>query len=181
MAGARRWTGAYTLRMQTSVEIVQVDLVQSRHAADLLRLMDAYAADEMGGGTPLEVAVRDRLIAALQDQPSYVGLLAYEGARAVGLANCFRGFSTFRAAPLLNLHDLVVAPGHRGRGIGAQLLAAVAQKAGDLGCCKVTLEVQSENRVAQSAYRRAGFAPYTLDAALGHAMFWQKLLHAARP
>jgi GNAT superfamily N-acetyltransferase len=162
--------------MQSLLEVVPVDLVAPHHATDLLQLMDSYAADEMGGASALDPGVRSRLVAALKSEPGYVGLLAYEGTRALGLANCFRGFSTFRAAPLLNLHDLVVAPSHRGRGIGAQLLAAVQQKARELGCCKVTLEVQSENRVAQSAYLRAGFAPYTLGDALGHAQFWQKLL-----
>jgi GNAT superfamily N-acetyltransferase len=162
--------------MQTTLEIVQVALEKPRHAADLLRLLDTYAADQMGGASPLAPAVRSRLVAGLADQPGYVGLLAYESERAVGLANCFRGYSTFRAAPLLNLHDLVVEPDRRGRGIGARLLAAVADKARELGCCKVTLEVQSANLVAQAAYRRAGFAPYELGDELGHALFWQRLL-----
>jgi len=44
---------------------------------------------------------------------------------------CFRGFSTFAAAPLINVHDLAVVPGFRGQGIGRRLLEAVEMYAED--------------------------------------------------
>jgi ribosomal protein S18 acetylase RimI-like enzyme len=43
-------------------------------------------------------------------------------------------------------------------------------------CCKLTLEVLSNNQVAQTAYRKAGFAGYQLDPKAGQALFWQKKL-----
>ena len=97
----------------------------------------------------------------------------------VGLINCFAGFSTFAARPLLNIHDVVVHADYRGRGIGRGLLAWAEQRARDLGCCKLTLEVLSNNTAAQAAYERAGFAPYVLDPAAGQALFLQKLLPEA--
>ena len=42
------------------------------------------------------------------------------------------------------------------------------------GCCKVTLEVLSNNEKAKKAYTRFGFEPYVLDPAAGPAQFWQK-------
>jgi ribosomal protein S18 acetylase RimI-like enzyme len=92
----------------------------------------------------------------------------------VGLAVCFLGFSTFQARPLLNIHDLAVRPNHRGAGVGGALLGAVESEALRMGCCKVTLEVRTDNHTAQSLYRRAGFGPGT-DPSFGYA-FWTKTL-----
>ena len=44
------------------------------------------------------------------------------------------------------------------------------------GCCKLTLEVLSENHAAKKAYARYGFGPYELDPKAGQAHFWQKAL-----
>jgi ribosomal protein S18 acetylase RimI-like enzyme len=84
----------------------------------------------------------------------------------VGLAVCFLGYSTFAARPLVNIHDLIVHPNFRRRGVAAQLLAAVETRARELGCCKVTLEVRVDNAAARSLYATRGFSsggsPYEL-------------------
>jgi GNAT superfamily N-acetyltransferase len=102
-------------------------------------------------------------------------MLARLNDRAVGLANCFIGYSTFAAAPLVNIHDLAVLPGHRGTGIGKALLVAVEAEALKRGACKITLEVLSGNP-ARHLYAREGYGDYQLDPATGHALFWQKRL-----
>ena len=56
------------------------------------------------------------------------------------------------------------------------MLGWAEQRARELGCCKLTLEVLSNNTRALAAYERAGFAPYVLDPAAGHALFLQKTL-----
>lgn len=91
-----------------------------------------------------------------------------------GLALCIEGFSSFDCKPLLNIHDLVVAPAYRGRGLSKRLLGKVEETATELGCSKLTLEVLEGNRVAQSAYRAFGFDGYELRPETGKAMFWQK-------
>lgn len=145
-------------------------------AAALLELLDHYARDPMGGGKGLPDAVRAQLIERLRGVPHYVGGLALLGEQAVGLVNCFTGFSTFAARPLLNVHDLVVRDGHRGQGVGQALLGWAEATARQLGCCKVTLEVLSGNPVALRAYERAGFKPYVLDPAAGQALLLEKKL-----
>ena len=50
---------------------------------------------------------------------------------AVGLIDCFAGFSTFAAKPLLNVHDIVVHASRRGQGIAQALLAWAGQRAGE--------------------------------------------------
>ncbi len=162
--------------MSQAVAIVEADLNHPNHQRDILALTEAYARDPMGNGGPLPAETRDRLIAGLKDHPTTLILLAYIGEKAVGIATCFRGFSTFFAQPLVNIHDLAVLPEHRGQRIGQQLLAAVEQKARELGCCKVTLEVQENNTKARRIYERAGFSQAVYVAATDGALYYAKLL-----
>lgn len=162
--------------MPPDVRIAAVDLDDPAQAASFLSLLDHYARDPMGGGDGLHPDVRARLPAALRMQPGFHGALAWQGADAVGLINCFAGFSTFAAQPLLNVHDIVVRQSERGRGIGQALLAWAEARARELGCCKLTLEVLSRNERAMASYRRAGFVPYELDPAAGQALLLQKKL-----
>ncbi|MFN3863822.1 MAG: GNAT family N-acetyltransferase [Erythrobacter sp.] len=151
------------------------DYRDPRDAADLVALLDAYARDPMGGGEPLADGVKARLARDLAANRHAFSLLARLDGEAVGLANCFMGYSTFAAAPLVNIHDLAVLPGRRGAGIGTALLAAIEAEALKRGACKVTLEVLSGNP-ARRLYARAGYGDYRLDPATGHALFWQKRL-----
>jgi len=101
----------------------------------MVALLNGYAADPMGGNAPLPAAVRARLAPALSELPGALVLLARAGRTPVGVAVCFIGFSTFRARPLTNVHDLAVAPGWRGRGIGRRLLDEVVAAARAQGHC----------------------------------------------
>lgn len=152
------------------------DYTNPRDAADVVALLDAYARDPMGGATPLPDDVKARLAGDLAANPHAFSLLARIGDEAVGLANCFMGYSTFAAAPLVNIHDFAVLPGHRGAGIGRALLAAVEAEALKRGACKVTLEVLSGNGPAKRLYAANGYGDYQLDPASGQALFWQKRL-----
>ena len=160
------------------LDIIEADLSRPEHQKAVVDLTDAYAADAMGNGRPLPEPVRASLVPGLREQPTVVVFLAYDGADPVGIATCFRGFSTFAARPLINIHDLAVLPSHRGKGIGRRLLEAVERKARTLGCCKVTLEVQEENRRARRIYERAGFAQTVYAEGAGGALFFSKPLRA---
>ena len=144
--------------------------------AALVALLDAYARDPMGGGTPLADDVKARLCDELAALPSAASFIAWIGDEAVGLVNTFEGYSTFKARPLLNVHDIAVLPAQRGRGVGQALLAACEAHARERGCCKLTLEVLSGNARALRSYDRFGFAPYTLDPREGQAQLMQKWL-----
>lgn len=144
------------------MRIVQADLADPAHAAAVVGIIDSYASDPAGGGAPLPADVRERLVPGLREQPTALVLLAFEDETAVGVAVCFFGYSTFKARPLLNIHDLAVVPGRRGRGIGGALLEAAEQRARADGCCKLTLEVQEGNAPARGLYARFGFRDYAL-------------------
>lgn len=164
-----------------TLRIAAVDLKNGPISRTWLDLLDHYAHDPMGGGHGLSDYAKANLARELRVLPSFHGALAWQTQadgheEAVGLINCFTGFSTFAAQPLLNIHDIVVRAECRGQGIGRALLGWAEQRAKELGCCKLTLEVLSNNAIALAAYQRAGFEAYTLDPRAGHALFLQKAL-----
>ncbi|WP_225784607.1 GNAT family N-acetyltransferase [Xenophilus sp. Marseille-Q4582] len=159
--------------------MIQISLVDYRnpvHAQALVELLDAYARDPAGGGTPLTERVKAELPAALAARPQAFSVLAFDGEQAVGLINCVEGFSTFACQPLVNVHDVVVAASHRGQRVAQRMLEAVEAEARRRGACKLTLEVLAGNAPALRAYEREGFAGYQLDPAFGQALFLQKKL-----
>lgn len=158
------------------ITLTDVDLGQPAHAQAVLRLTRAYALDPMGGGRDLPASVQAELVPRLRQRPDYFGVIAWDDGLAVALATCFEGFSTFAARPLMNVHDLYVAPTHRGLGLSHRLLVRVEQRARERGCAKLTLEVLDGNTAAVASYRRFGFDTYALDPAYGRAQFWQKPL-----
>ncbi len=159
-----------------ALTIVLADYGNPRDAAAVIALLDAYARDPMGGGAPLAEGVRARLIGDLAANAQAFSLIARLDGVPVGLANCFMAYSTFAAAPIVNIHDFAVLPGHRGAGIGKALLAAVEAEALKRGACKITLEVLSGNHPAKALYASQGYGDYQLDPAAGQALFWQKRL-----
>jgi ribosomal protein S18 acetylase RimI-like enzyme len=141
----------------TSVLVRSADLADATDAAAIVLVLDAYATDPRGGGQPLTDAVQARLVAGLRQTPTSRVWLAFVDHAPVGVCVGFLGYSTFRALPLLNIHDLAVLPGQRGRGIGRALLAAAESQALTEGCCKLTLEVQDDNAPARRLYDSFGF------------------------
>lgn len=162
--------------MKPLANIVQADLSRADHQQAVLALTNAYALDAMGNRGPLPAEVLARLIPALRAHPTTLILLAYVEDKAVGIATCFRGFSTFSAQPLVNLHDLAVLPEFRGRGIGRLLLDGVARKAAELGCCKVTLEVHEHNMKARRTYELAGFTHASHGEGSGGSLFYTRVI-----
>jgi ribosomal protein S18 acetylase RimI-like enzyme len=160
----------------SSIEIIEAELNLAKHQRDVLAMVDAYAQDPMGNGRPLSPEVREALIPALKNHPTTLIFLAYEGDAPCGVAVCFLGFSTFAAKPLVNIHDLAVLTSHRGRGVGRMLLEGVEKKALELGCCKLTLEVQANNHPAQGLYQSVGFAQAEYTETAGAALFYAKPL-----
>ena len=162
------------------MRIERVDYLAPRDARALVLLLDAYALDPMGGGQGLSVEVKARLCADLARRTGAASFIAWlgagESAQPIGLINCLEGYSTFKAQPLLNIHDIAVLPAHRGQGVGQALLAAAQDHARACGCCKLTLEVLTGNQTALASYQRFGFEAYTLDPAAGQASFMHKWL-----
>jgi len=155
-----------------SVTIFEANLDDPIHQEAVRGLLDAYAADPMGRGEPLSESVKHELIDGLKSHPTTLILLAFSDDRPAGVAVCFRGFSTFAARPLLNIHDLAVFPEFRGQGVGRRLLEETHRRAAGLGCCKVTLEVREDNHRAQGLYRSMGYGQGNGDTV--GMLFWER-------
>lgn len=145
------------------------------HQQAIINLLDMYCRDEFGSGQPLPEETRAKLIEGLRAARGICFLAeeptASSPSEFIGLAVCLPSFSSFRARPILNIHDIAVAPGYRGKGVGQALLNAVEVEARRRGCCKVTLEVREDNEIAKASYLRAGFAPTTPQT-----LFWSREL-----
>jgi ribosomal protein S18 acetylase RimI-like enzyme len=135
----------------------EADFDDQRDVDGFIAVLDSYASSAVGGGRALAADVRKRVVPLLRDHPTSLVLLALVDDVRAGIAVCFFGLSTFRARPLLNIHDLAVLPEYQGKGVGPALLAAVEERARSKGCCKLTLEVLDDNTRARAVYRRFGF------------------------
>ena len=158
------------------IEIIQADYRDPKHRREIVLILDAYASEPMGGGVPLSDYAKENLVEKLSRLPHAFSILAYVDGEPAGLVNCFEGFSTFACQPLINIHDLAVLANFRGHGLSQRMLQKVEVIARERGCCKLTLEVLSNNAIAKNAYAKFGFAGYELDPTTGHALFWEKAL-----
>lgn len=156
--------------------IMLANFADKQHAAALVEILDIYASDSIGGSTGLSDFAKQNLASEIHQRDHMFSMLAFDGNKPIGLANCIEGFSSFACRPLVNIHDLVVIPQYRGKGVGHKLLLAVEREAQLRGCCKITLEVLDGNTVAKTLYRKFGFGPYCLDPRTGQAFFWEKPL-----
>ena len=142
-----------------TIRIFLADLSNPQHQRTILDLLDMYCRDDFGDCQPLSAEARENLIPGLIKHGGARVHLAYDEDRPLGVGICMLGFSSFRGKPLVNIHDIAVVPESRGSGVGRRLLEAVAADARQLGCCKVTLEVRSDNVRAMGLYRSVGFEP----------------------
>jgi GNAT superfamily N-acetyltransferase len=83
-------------------------------------------------------------------------VLAYSEDTPIGFALFFHNFSTFLGQQGLYLEDLFVVPEWRGRGVGKQLFAHVAEIAESRQCGRLEWTVLDWNESAIAFYRRQG-------------------------
>ena len=155
-------------------EIFEANLDLTLHSQAVLELLNAYASDPMGNGKPLSQEVLKELIPGLQHHPTTIIFLAFYDKKAVGIITCFKGFSTFQARPLIHISDFFLQPDFRGLKISKKLLETVEKKAIEFNCCKITLEVQENNRHAIDVYKGAGFDHEIHVKEAGKALFFSK-------
>lgn len=157
--------------MPNDVLIRRADLSSPADAEAYMAMLDMYSRDPLGDGKPLDDDVRERIIPGLLEHPTTLVWLAFDGDRPVGVVTAFRGFSSFKARPLVNIHDIAVAPEMRGKGIGKALLAAAERHARETGCCRLTLEVLEHNP-AKAVYESAGYQQAAYASGAGGALFY---------
>lgn len=143
--------------LKTDFSLTLCDFSCAEHRQAVATLINVYIQDEMGGGEPLGAADQVRLAEGLGKHPAAVVLLAAGNGEYAGLLVAFENFSTFTARPMVNIHDVIVRPEYRGRGIGRLLMKGIIDEAARRGAARVTLEVRKDNLAAQHLYRSLGF------------------------
>jgi ribosomal protein S18 acetylase RimI-like enzyme len=156
--------------VKEKIIISDCDFTNEADCQALITLMNHYMADKMGGSLPFYTNNKAlAMVEGLRKHPSKIILLAKLGDDYAGLVNCFVNFGTFAAKPFINIHDIVVIDKFRGKGIGRRLMEAAIRRANELDCCKITLEVRTDNMPAKKLYSDLGFAE--CDPAMH---FWTK-------
>lgn len=83
-------------------------------------------------------------------------IVAEIDAEVVGFASYGKRYEIHTRSRRLWLGDLVVARQCRNRGLGNALMAALRQKAAEMGCDAIVLDLWTENGSARSFYRDVG-------------------------
>lgn len=122
----------------------------------LLPMVEALARHH--GDT--SAATLDSLRRDLTGPAPWLSALVAEGAGGLlGYAAMLPAAQLHFGARGLDLHHLFVKSETRDRGIGAALVAAVADNARARGCSYLTVGTDPANSAAQRFYRRLGFIP----------------------
>ena len=124
-----------------------------------LRVRSLEESPDSFGSTAFEALRRDdedwRAWAdAGSSSSSSAVFVARTDGRMVGLCGSFLHRDNSRIAHIVAMW---VDPGHRGRRLGEQLLAAASDWSTKRGAHEVVLDVTETNRSARRLYRRAGF------------------------
>jgi ribosomal protein S18 acetylase RimI-like enzyme len=125
-------------------------LVRTHHDFDAARFIAATPQTEHGYGSYLGSQLGN---------PDIVVLVAEDGGEVLGYT--FAGVEGYDYMSLRGpagvLHDIVVDPAHRGRGVGRALLDATLAELKTRGAPRVVLSTAERNEPAQRLFARAGF------------------------
>ena len=100
-----------------------------------------------------EEQLHDRLFG---EAPALFGHVAEVDRQVVGMALWFLNFSTWRGTHGIYLEDLYVQPGHRGTGLGKELLRTLAAVCVERGYSRLEWSVLDWNTPSIEFYERAG-------------------------
>jgi GNAT superfamily N-acetyltransferase len=93
------------------------------------------------------------------DAPALFGHVAEDDGEVVGMALWFLNFSTWRGTHGIYLEDLYVQPGHRGGGLGKELLRTLAAVCVERGYSRLEWSVLDWNTPSIDFYKAAGAVP----------------------
>ena len=131
-------------------------------ATDLARLEQALRTLSADIGEDYAAGSAALAHALTGPNPAAHGLLALQKDQTLGAALYSPAFSTVRGAAGVYVSDLWVSADARGQGLGARLLAQVAQQGATLWQATwLKLAIYDHSHSAQQFYKRLGFAPAT--------------------
>lgn len=135
---------------------VKFDLAKASDLPRLVELLGILFESEAEFSADAEKQ-RTALQAILADPAKGKIFVAREGREVIAMASLLYTISTAEGGKAALFEDLVTAPEHRKRGIGAALLKHVIEQARAEGVLRITLLTDMQNERAQALYRRLGF------------------------
>lgn len=154
-----------------NVSIIDCNFNDALHLEALVDLLNEYILDDIEGGKKIDGFNKLYLVDGLNNHPAKYIYFAEYNSELIGLAVCFEQFSTFTQKPIINIHDLIVKKEFRQKGVATMILKKIEEKATEIKCSKITLEVRYDNTPAQIVYIEQGFKPCNPNM-----LFWQKVL-----
>ena len=148
-------TPAVTIRPAAPADLRAVGrlgalLVRTHHDFDPKRFMPATPQTERGYASFLGSQLAD---------PDVIVLVAERGGEVLGYTYAAVEGVDYMSlrGPAGVLHDIVIDPTHRGRGVGRMLLDATLTALEARGAPRVVLSTAERNEAAQRLFARAGF------------------------
>ena len=135
---------------------VKFDLAKASDLPRLVELLGILFESEAEFSVDAEKQ-RTALQAILADPAKGKIFVAREGREVIAMASLLYTISTAEGGKAALFEDLVTAPEHRKRGIGAALLKHVIEQARAEDVLRITLLTDMQNERAQALYRRLGF------------------------
>ena len=155
----------------SEIRFVYCNFSLEAHRRAFVSLINQYRSDPMGGSDRMTEELAADLVTGMTNHPASFVLFVQLGDTMIGAATCFINFSTFKAKPYINVHDVIIDNRYRGLGVGTSLMNELIAIARVRACCKVTLEVREDNVAARALYRKLGFAD-----TVPPMTFWTKTL-----
>jgi GNAT superfamily N-acetyltransferase len=101
------------------------------------------------------------LAESVEDDPAMAASSETPRGRVVGMCALLFTLSTWSAAPVCELQDVVVTAAHRRGEVGRGLLAAAEDIARERGCARLQLLAEPWNFAGHAFYRRLGLTEKT--------------------
>ena len=162
--------------LENNFEIIEADFKNQTHRKAIPYLLNEYTKDLLGYNKELPEDVLNKIVDGIESFQTGIVILAQKENEVIGMAILFLNFSTFKAQPLINIHDFTVLKSKRNQGIGKRILKKIEEIAIEKGCCKITLETQENNIIARKLYNSFGFSDSFLDDEAGKQLFLTKEL-----
>lgn len=83
--------------------------------------------------------------------------VADDNHRVIAMVSLLYTVSTVLGGRVAILEDMIVSPEHRQKGMGSDLIAYAIEHAQQIGCKRITLLTDEDNKVGQGFYEKHGF------------------------
>ena len=134
----------------------RANLSDKNDSVKIIELLELFSL-ESSVNRPLDIKIKKSLIENLRNFSNTIVYLAIFNSDPIGIAVCFKGFSTFKNSLLINIHDFYIRKDYQRKGIGSDFLDFIELDVKKIGFCRMTLEVNSHNKKALKLYEKKGF------------------------